>query len=59
MYARRLQGSGVGNIILCDGDTVDITNINRQIIALESTVGKPKAEVMKRRIADINPDALC
>ncbi len=52
-----LARSGVGNIILCDGDTVDITNINRQIIALESTVGKPKAEVMKRRIADINPDA--
>ena len=52
-----LVRAGIYNISIIDNDIIDITNINRQIIALESTVGKPKAEVMKRRIADINPDA--
>lgn len=48
--------SGIGRIILVDKDNVDITNINRQLVAYLSTVGRPKAEVMKERIADINPE---
>lgn len=52
-----LARSGVGKLILVDGDRVSVSNINRQIIALDSTVGKYKAEVMKQRIADINPNA--
>ena len=52
-----LARSGVGTLILIDGDVVAESNINRQIIALTSTVGKPKVEVMKDRILDINPDA--
>jgi tRNA threonylcarbamoyladenosine dehydratase len=51
-----LARSGVGRLILIDKDDIDITNVNRQIMALLSTVGKPKVEVMKERIADINPD---
>lgn len=51
-----LARSGVGNLVLVDKDTVDRTNINRQIIALESTVGHPKVEVAKNRCLDINPD---
>lgn len=47
--------SGVGRIILVDKDNVDITNINRQLVAYLSTVGKSKSAVMKERIADINP----
>lgn len=47
--------SGVGTIVLVDKDEVDITNINRQIIATNSTIGQPKVEVMKNRILDINP----
>lgn len=54
--AEALARSGVGRIIMIDKDVVDITNINRQIHALLSTVGKPKAELMKARIADINPE---
>ena len=46
---------GIKNIIIVDGDVVDITNINRQIIALHSTIGRPKVEVFKERIFDINP----
>ena len=46
---------GVGNIDLLDFDTVDITNINRQIIALESTVGRKKVEVCAERVRQINP----
>lgn len=48
--------SGIGRIILVDKDTVDITNINRQLVAYLSTVGRSKAEVMKERIHDINKD---
>ncbi|WP_347940007.1 tRNA threonylcarbamoyladenosine dehydratase [Peribacillus simplex] len=54
--AEALARSGVGRIILVDKDDVDITNVNRQIHALLSTVGQPKAELMKNRIQDINPD---
>ena len=52
-----LARSGVGAIDLIDDDKVCMSNINRQIIALQSTVGKHKAEVMKERILDINPNA--
>lgn len=48
--------SGVGKIILVDKDDVDITNINRQLVANLSTVGQSKVEVMKKRIADVNAD---
>ena len=54
--AEALARSGVGKLILIDKDDVDITNVNRQIIALLSTVGQPKVDLMKERIADINPD---
>ena len=54
--AEALARSGVGRLILVDKDTVDITNVNRQVIALLSTVGQPKADLMKERIKDINPD---
>ena len=48
--------SGVGRIILVDKDNVDITNVNRQLVAYLSTVGESKSAVMKERIADINPE---
>lgn len=53
-----LARSGVGHIDLVDNDTVDITNINRQIVALTSTIGLPKVEVARDRIKDINPDCV-
>lgn len=52
-----LTRAGVGRFILVDNDVVCVTNINRQIIATQSTIGKAKVEVMKERILDINPDA--
>ena len=54
--AEALARSGVGHITLVDNDTVNITNINRQLIALHSTVGMPKVEAAKARILDINPE---
>ena len=51
-----LARAGVGQIDLFDSDTVSLSNINRQIIALHSTVGRLKTEVMRERILDINPD---
>lgn len=51
-----LVRSGVGHFDLIDNDTVSRTNINRQIIALHSTIGKLKVDVMKERMLDINPD---
>lgn len=54
--AEALARAGVGAIDLIDNDTVNVTNLNRQIIALVSTIGRYKTEVMKERIADINPD---
>lgn len=54
--AEALARSGIGAIDLIDKDVVSPTNINRQIVALHSTVGRYKTEVMKERIADINPD---
>ena len=50
-----LARAGVGNIDLIDNDDVNITNINRQIIALHSTVGKSKVDVARDRVLDINP----
>ena len=51
-----LARAGVGHLTLIDSDTVSVSNINRQIIATHSTVGRYKTEVMKERIADINPE---
>jgi tRNA A37 threonylcarbamoyladenosine dehydratase len=51
-----LARAGVGTLTLIDSDTVSESNINRQLIALASTVGRPKTEVMAERIADINAD---
>lgn len=52
-----LARSGVGSFVLVDSDTVNITNINRQIIATHDTIGRYKTEVMKERILSINPQA--
>ena len=52
-----LVRAGIGKFVLVDKDTVDITNLNRQIIATRKTVGKPKVEIAKERILEINPDA--
>ena len=52
-----LARSGIGHLILIDKDNIDATNINRQIHALTSTVGKSKVEVMRERILDINSAA--
>ena len=52
-----LVRAGIGNFILVDKDEVDITNLNRQIIATRKTIGKPKVEVAKERILEINPEA--
>lgn len=54
--AEALARTGIGRIIMIDKDVVDITNINRQIHALTTTVGQPKAELMRERIKLINPD---
>lgn len=51
-----LARTGIGTIDLVDNDTVSLSNINRQIIALHSTVGENKVDVMKNRIFDINPN---
>lgn len=54
--AEALARAGIGKLILIDSDEVDITNINRQLYALHSTVGKKKVQVAAERIRDINPD---
>jgi tRNA threonylcarbamoyladenosine dehydratase len=54
--AEMLVRTGIGNITIVDGDFVTKSNLNRQIIALNSTIGKPKVEVMKERLLDINKD---
>ncbi len=51
-----LARSGIGHIIVVDSDVIEPTNINRQLFALESTVGMPKVDVATARIHDINPD---
>ncbi|WP_310554717.1 tRNA threonylcarbamoyladenosine dehydratase [Flavobacterium sp.] len=54
--AEFLVRAGVGKLTIVDGDTVDITNINRQLPALHSTVGMPKVNVVGDRLMDINPE---
>ncbi len=54
--AEFLVRAGVGNLTIVDGDTVDITNINRQLPALHSTVGMSKVQVVGDRLLDINPE---
>lgn len=51
-----LARSGIGHLILIDFDKIEESNINRQLFALDSVIGKPKVEIAKQRIADINPD---
>lgn len=51
-----LSRTGVGNIDIIDNDTISVSNLNRQIIALNSTVGKNKVDVLKARLLDINPN---
>ncbi|WP_290772696.1 tRNA threonylcarbamoyladenosine dehydratase [Anaerofustis sp.] len=55
--AEAIARSGIYNITIVDNDKVEITNLNRQIIALNSTVGKYKVDILKERIMDINPNA--
>ena len=52
-----LARAGVGTLVLIDHDDVDVTNINRQIIATHDSIGRPKVEVAKERILSINPNA--
>lgn len=56
IVAEALARSGVGKLTFIDGDVFEESNINRQIGALTSTLGRPKAEVFKERVLDINPD---
>lgn len=56
MGAEALARTGIGRLVLIDKDVVDITNINRQVHALMSTVGQPKADLMRDRILQINPE---
>jgi tRNA A37 threonylcarbamoyladenosine dehydratase len=51
-----LARSGIGNLILVDFDKIEVSNINRQLFALQSTIGTPKVDVARARIADISPD---
>ena len=53
--AEMLCRAGVGNMVILDSDTVSVTNRNRQLIALESTIGQLKTDVVARRLRDINP----
>lgn len=54
--AEFIARAGIGTMTVIDGDTVDVTNINRQLPALHSTIGKTKAEVVATRLLDINPE---
>ena len=54
--AEEIARAGVGRMTLVDADVVSLSNLNRQLPALHSTLGKPKAEVMAARLRDINPD---
>ena len=51
-----LARAGVGTLHLYDDDTVSVSNLNRQLAALHSTLGQPKAQVLAQRVRDINPD---
>ena len=54
--AEMVVRAGIGALTIIDGDTVSESNLNRQLVALHSTLGKPKVEVLKERFLDINPD---
>ena len=54
--AEMIARAGIGRMTIVDADTVSISNINRQLPALHSHIGKPKAEIMAYRLRDINPD---
>lgn len=54
--AENICRAGVKNMTIIDGDSVDITNKNRQLIALDSNIGKDKASLMEERLTDINPE---
>lgn len=54
--AEMIARAGVGRMTIADADTVSPTNINRQLVALHSTLGRPKAEVLAERLRDINPE---
>lgn len=54
--AEMLVRAGLGHILIIDNDEVGESNLNRQLLALNSTVGKPKVEVLSQRLLDINPD---
>lgn len=54
--AEALARAGIGKLTIVDSDVVSVTNINRQLCALHSTVGRPKVEVVRERILDINPE---
>ena len=54
--AEMLVRAGIGHLIIMDSDEVSVTNKNRQLLALDSTVGKPKCEVLAARLKDINPE---
>ncbi|NDV46412.1 tRNA threonylcarbamoyladenosine dehydratase [Paludibacter sp. 221] len=56
MAAEMICRAGVGNLTIVDCDTVNVTNINRQIIALHNTLEQPKAKVLGERLLQINPD---
>ena len=56
--AEALCRAGIGKLTLIDQDSVSESNINRQLIALQSTIGKEKAQVMADRLGDINPDCV-
>ena len=51
-----LARSGVGELTIIDNDVVDISNINRQLVAVHSSIGQAKVDVMEKRLLDINPD---
>ena len=54
--AEMLVRAGIGHLIIMDSDDVSVTNKNRQLLALDSTVGKPKCDVLATRLKDINPE---
>lgn len=54
--AEQLCRAGIGEMTLVDADSVELTNLNRQLPALHSTLGKPKVDVICQRLRDINPD---
>jgi tRNA A37 threonylcarbamoyladenosine dehydratase len=55
--AEAIARAGVGHVVLIDSDCVEMTNLNRQLLALNTTIGRPKVEVARERILDINPIA--